>query len=364
MDSTFTAIRFRSKEGKDFGKTLRKRVADYFATNDLPRTGDYRMWIKVAVMLMLYLGPYVLIISGVFAGNLLGFYGLWVAMGLGLVGCGLGIMHDANHGALSKHKWANKAVGMVMNLAGGYALCWKIQHNVLHHSFTNVEGYDDDINSGGLLRFSPHQKKRLVYRFQVFYAWILYGTTTFNWVTYSDFLQLVKYNKMGLVSTQGTTFSRELVMLIAQKLFYYTYMLVIPILLLDVAWYHIVLGWLSMHFVSGLLLALVFQSAHVVPTSEFPMPNDSNVIEQDSAMHQILTTANFAPNNRLLSWYFGGLNFQIEHHLFPGMCHIHHREISKIVKATAEEFGLPYNTKPTFISAIASHWRMLYSLSH
>ena len=363
MHATFKAVRFEPQGDRDFGVAVRKRVAEYFKDKGVLRTGDYRVWIKVIIMPLLYLIPFAIILSGVFSHMLPVFYALWIIMGIGIGGCGLGIMHDANHGALSQNKKVNHIVGLVLDLAGGFAFNWKIQHNVLHHSFTNVDGYDEDIDPGGAMRFSPHQPLRPAYRYQVFYAWFLYGLMTFSWVIFKDFKQLVRYNKRGLIKPQGTTFGKELTKLIIQKTLYYSYILVLPIVILDVPWWHIVLAWFLMHFTAGLILGLVFQPAHVVPTSEFPLPDKNNIVAGDHAKYQMLTTANFAPTNRILSWYIGGLNYQIEHHLFPTMCHVHHREVSKIVKATALEFGLPYNSAPTFFGAIADHWRMLYKLS-
>jgi len=363
VEGTFKAVKFIPQNDTDFGNTVRKRVSEYFKTNKISRKGDYRIWIKVIVLPILYLAPFGLILSNEFSGNLIAFYSLWVLMGIGLAGCGLGIMHDANHGAISKNQSVNNFIGkLILNLSAGSAINWKIQHNVLHHSFTNIDGYDEDIKPKGLMRFSPHQPVKPIYRFQVFYAWFLYGLMTFGWATFKDFQQLSRYNEKGLIKQLGSDYNTELVKLIIQKILYYTFFIVLPILLLNIAWWHIVLGWLCMHFLAGLILGCVFQPAHVVPTSEFPLPNKENNVEVDLAKHQLLTTTNFAPTNRLLSWYVGGLNYQIEHHLFPTMCHVHHKKISKIVKKTAEEFGLPYNSQPTFFGALVNHAKMLHKL--
>ncbi|MCP4457205.1 MAG: acyl-CoA desaturase [Cytophagales bacterium] len=356
------AVKFISKGDKDFGITVRKRVSDYFKEKNIARTGDYRIWVKVFVLPMLLLVPFALILTNFFTGSLFLFYALWLLMGIGLAGCGLGIMHDACHGAISKKQSVNQFIGaLVLNLAGGSTLNWKIQHNVLHHSYTNIDGYDEDIDPSGIMRFSPHQPVKSYYRFQTVYAWFLYGLMTFEWATFKDFLQLKRYNQKGLLA-QNTTADKELAKLIILKVLYYSLFIVLPILLLDIAWWHIVLGWFSMHFVAGLILGCVFQPAHVVPSSEFPLPDKDNHVAGDWAIHQLLTTANFAPTNRILSWYVGGLNYQIEHHLFPNMSHVHHRTISKIVKRTAEEFGLPYYSQPTFVGALANHASMLHKL--
>ena len=358
----FNTVKFIPKDDRDFGITVRKRVDAYFKTNKIARTGDYRIWIKVIVLPLMYLVPFVLILTNTFFDSLLVFFGLWVLMGIGMAGCGLGIMHDACHGALSRKKNVNNFIGLVLNLAGGSVLNWKIQHNVLHHSFTNIDGYDEDIDPAGVMRFSPHQPVKPFYKYQVFYAWFFYGMMTFFWSTFKDFIQLARYQRKGLVKAQGKNYAAEMWKLVFQKLVYYGIFIVLPILLLDLAWWLVLLGWLAMHFTGGLILACIFQPAHVVPTSEFPMPDKNHTVEGDWAKHQLLTTSNFAPKNKILSWYVGGLNYQIEHHLFPNMCHVHHKEVSKIVKQTAEEYGLPYNSQPTFLGALLNHAKLLHKL--
>jgi len=355
-------VKFIPKNDSEFGLTVRKRVDEYFKSKKISKTGDYRVWIKVIVLPLLYLVPFIFIVTNMYGGSLLAFYGLWLLMGIGLAGCGLGIMHDACHGALSKNKSVNRLVGMVLNLAGGTVINWKIQHNVLHHSFTNIDGYDEDIDPSGVMRFSPHQPVKPFYKYQVYYAWFFYGLMTFFWATFKDFLQLARYEKKGLIKAQGSTYGKEMTRLILQKIVYYAIFLALPIILLDIAWWHILIGWFCMHFVGGLILACIFQPAHVVPTSEFPLPDKDHNVEGDWAKHQMLTTSNFAPSNKILSWYVGGLNYQIEHHLFPSMCHVHHPEVSKIVKKTAEEFGLPYNSQPSFLGALINHAKVLHKL--
>jgi linoleoyl-CoA desaturase len=357
---SFQAVKFIGKEKDGFGATVKKRVAEYFKANNKERTGDYRIWIKVIVLPLMYLVPFAFLFTPWASNHLLLFYGLWILMGTGIAGCGLGIMHDACHGALSKNKTANRIVGMVLNLAGGHVLNWQIQHNVLHHSYTNIDGYDEDIDPSGVMRFSPHQPVKWFYKYQIYYAWFLYGLMTFSWATWKDFQQLARYDEKGLLDAQGTTYKKELLKTIGNKIIYYSIFIIAPLYFIDVAWYHILIGWFSMHFVAGLILACIFQPAHVVPTSEFPLPDKNHTIDGDRDVYQLLTTSNFAPTNRILSWYVGGLNYQIEHHLFPTMSHVHHRAISPIVKKTAEEFGLPYNSEPTFFGALKNHAKMLY----
>ena len=151
-------------------------------------------------------------------------------------------------------------------------------------------------------------------------------------------------------------------MLIASKLFYISYIFVLPAVLLPLTGLQIFLGFVIMHYIGGFILAIIFQPAHVIDGTEYPMPDAEGKMENSWAVHQLLTTTNFANNNRVLNWYVGGLNFQVEHHLFPNICHVHYRKISPIVQRTAAEFGLPYKSEPTFIGAIIGHARLLKQL--
>ena len=209
MAASFNPVKFISTDDT-FGNTVRKRVQEYFKTNEISKTGDYRIWIKVILLPMLYLVPFGILLSNQFSGNLWIFYGLWIVMGTGLAGCGLGIMHDSCHGAISKSRLVNNFIGAaILNLAGGSAINWKIQHNVLHHSYTNIDGYDEDIDPAGIMRFSPHQPKKPFYKFQVIYAWFLYGLMTFFWATFKDFAQLKRYKQKDLLKSQGLPIVRR-----------------------------------------------------------------------------------------------------------------------------------------------------------
>jgi linoleoyl-CoA desaturase len=351
-------LKFSKDFDKEFYNTLKQRVNEYFDSNNIPRSGNRVMFFKSAFMIALYVIPYIVMISGAVT-NPVGFIFLWILMGVGMAGIGLSIMHDANHGAYSRKKLVNKAMGYTMNIVGCNATTWKLQHNVLHHSYTNVHGADEDIDTSGLMRFSPHQKRTKLHRFQHFYAWFLYGFMTLNRITVKDFAQIIRFKKMGLVKNSYTL---EILKVLAWKIFYYLYILVLPLALVPVSPWLIVISFIMMHMVNGLILSLVFQSAHVMPSTEFNQPDDHGIIQNNWAVHQMITTANFSPANRSLSWFIGGLNYQIEHHLFSNICHVHYRELSKIVSSTASEFGIPYNSKKSFISAIADHGRMLKML--
>ena len=282
-------------------------------------------------------------------------------MGFGMSGIGLAIMHDANHGSYSKNKNVNKALGYLLNFIGGYPANWKIQHNVLHHRYTNVHDMDEDIDKG-VMRFSPNQENKPIFRFQAFYAPFLYGLLAVNWLILKDFQQLVRYNKNNLLGTQGLTFGRALAEIIFNKTWYIVLTLVLPLIMIDLHWGLVGFGFFVMQFISGLILALVFQPAHVIEETDFYMADESGSIENSWAIHQLRTTSNFANGSTWFSWYVGGLNYQIEHHLFPYICHVHYKDISKIVKQTAKEFDVPYYHHKTFYHAVKSHFSLLHQL--
>jgi linoleoyl-CoA desaturase len=346
-----------AKTRHDFSALLNKRVNDYFRQNDLTRHANTEMIVKSVIMFVLYFAPYAIILSGVVTGawNI----ALLLLMSVGLAGIGLSVMHDANHGAYSKKKWVNTLIGYSLNLVGANAFNWKMQHNVLHHSFTNVEGEDEDISSRGVLRLTPHSKWNRIHRYQFIYAWFLYGLMTLAWMTFKDFARIHHYHKTGLAKRNHANIRKEWVILIITKLVYVGYFFVLPLLLTPFAWWQILIGIFLVHYLAGFFLAIIFQPAHVSDGAEFPLPDEENKLQHNWAVHQLLTTTNFSNNSRWFSWFIGGLNFQIEHHLFPHICHVHYRKIASIVKATAVEFGLPYRSEPTFVRALVMHARML-----
>ncbi|MDX1478573.1 MAG: acyl-CoA desaturase [Saprospiraceae bacterium] len=350
---------FSREQDADFVTTLRKRVNAYFSENNISRHGDIRMVIKTTVMLSMYLVPLVIMLTGIVTQTWLIFL-LWMVMGFGMSGIGMSVMHDANHGAYSRKRWVNNLLGKTMNLMGVSSELWKIQHNMLHHTYTNIDGHDEDIHVPVVLRFSPHQRHRWIHRFQFIYVWIFYGISTLWWVTTKDFIQIVKYKNEGLIPADQ--FQTELWRLIAWKLFYYGYAIVLPILLIPVSPWIVLAAFVSMHLVVGLFLSIIFQAAHVMPNTEFPEPPQDGTFENNWAVHQLMTTTNFAQKSRIFSWFIGGLNYQVEHHLFSNICHVHYRAISGIVRETAREFGICYNTQKSFLSALWAHVCMLYAL--
>ena len=343
---------------REFYITLNKRVGEYFKSNNISRHANGEMVRKTITMFSLYFVPYLLIVFGV-VENIFWVLPLIIIMSIGTAGIGLSVMHDANHGAYSNKSWINSLLGYSLNLMGAASFNWRIQHNVLHHTFTNVHDHDEDISPRGVLRLSPESKWNFLHKYQFIYAWFLYGLMTIVWIILKDFVRIVRYRKADLAEVQQTSFAAEWVILIVTKLIFIGYMFVIPIVFTSFLWWQVIIGVVIMHYLAGFILAIIFQPAHVIEGTTYPVPDDENKLENNWAIHQLYTTTNFSRKSRWFSWYVGGLNFQIEHHLFPNICHVHYRRISEIVKSTALEYGLPYKEFKSFIGALGGHVQML-----
>lgn len=351
------SLRFSRKDSKIFFKTLNQRVNQYFKENKISKTGNWKLYAKSAVMFSLLLAPYALI----FILNISLWYKLplCMLMGIGMAGVGMNVMHDGNHGSFSKHPWINKLMGSSIYILAGNVFNWKIQHNVLHHTYTNIHGHDEDLEAGRILRFSKHAKWFPYHKFQHLYSVFLYGLLTINWAIFSDFQQMKRYTKRKLSYLNSKKPGLQWTGLIISKIVYFSIWLVVPILFLDAPWWAILIGFVAMHYTAGLILSLVFQLAHVMEDAEMPKPDNTGTMKNTWAVHQLLTTVNFSTKNRFVNWFTGGLNHQIEHHIFPHISHIHYSNIGAIVKKTAQEFNLPYNEYKTTRSALFSHFKFL-----
>lgn len=316
------------------------------------------MVFKTIVMLLVYTIPIVLLACGVVKVPALAIL-LYLISGLGIAGIGMGIMHDANHGAYTKRTRVNNILCYTLDYLGCSSQMWKLQHNVLHHTYTNIHGHDEDIDAPVfLLRFSPYSKSYKIHRFQHYYVWFFYGILTLYWTTVKDFRKAGDYYKMGLIRSKRE-YRVRLLKLVPPKIFYFTYSLVLPMVFAPFSAYWIVVGFIVMHLLAGVLLSVVFQLAHVVPGMQFPQPDQDAQMDTSWYTHQLQTTSNFSPKNRFLFWYLGGLTNQIEHHLFPNICHVHYRNISRIVARTAKDFHVPYHVNKTFFTAVSMHVKTL-----
>lgn len=281
---------------------------------------------------------------------------LAISLGLSMAAIGFNIQHDGGHQAYSARKWINRLMALSLDLLGGSSYVWAKKHNHVHHSFSNITGHDDDINIGFFGRLSPHQKRLSFHRLQHFYLWALYGLLPIKWQLYDDFRDVA----LGRVGAHRMARPKgwDLALFLAGKAAFLTLAFAIPLSLHSVG--TVAAFYLLTSFAQGVLLSVVFQLAHCVEEADFPMPSaESGRIDNSWAVHQIETTVDFAQNSRLLSWLIGGLNFQIEHHLFPRICHLHYPAISKVVKQTCDEYGVRYVAHETLLDGISSHYRWL-----
>lgn len=251
-------------------------------------------------------------------------------------------------------------MGFTLDLIGGSNMLWRQKHNILHHTYTNISGADDDLETSGLLRLSPDQPWRPWHRFQYLYALLAYSFLSLSWMMYNDFKKYFS-KRIGNYPLRKNR-PAESVSFFMTKTLYFSYMLVIPMFFHPIL--HVVAFFVGMHLILGLTLSVVFQLAHTLVDAEFPAPqNQSGQMDNEWAVHQLITTADFARNSRLATWYLGGLNFQVEHHLFSKICHIHYPKISTIVEQTTSEFSVPYKSHPTLWAAIRAHFRFLKQMA-
>ena len=353
-------IKFVNKDKTQFYRILKERVDNYFIDNKISPHANIQMVIKTIVMLSLYFVPYFLILTQEW-----GIGAFWICsavMGLGLAGIGMSVMHDANHDAYSANPTINKIIAFSLTLVGGDNRNWKTQHNILHHTYTNIYKHDRDIDNKVAMRFSPVSEHKKIHRFQVLYVFFFYSILSLYWTTVKDFIQYFEFINNGQHRDSSWQKTKTLLGLILWKIFYLAYMFGIPMYIVHLSFLQCLIGFITLHTVAGIILSVIFQLAHVIEETTFPVPDDKGNIENEWAIHQLETTADFAKRNPILTFYLGGLNFQAIHHLFPRVCHIHYPKIAPIVEQTAKEFGVTYLHNESFWKAFASHMRMISKL--
>jgi len=344
----------RFKSTSDFQKEVRKRVRLYLKEEGKSGLADYRYYLKAVLNLAMYLVPFILFLTGY--SSFLMTTLLWAITGLGMAGVGMNVMHDAIHNTVTRSEWVNRKIGAVIYMLAGNSYTWRVQHNIKHHTHTNIDGHDDDIETGNMFRFHPEQELKPKHKYQHIYAPFAYTLMTWKWLLEKDFKQVIQYNKSDLFKAKDQSLGMVWTKLIVGKGFHFATFYVLP-LALGISLYMVLWGNMVMHIVAGLILSFTFQLAHVVDKAEFPSEEEAK--DHSLLEHQMKTTANFSTKNKLVTWYTGGLNFQVEHHLFPTINHIHYPKIARIVRKTAEEFRLPYNEYRTTIAALKGHFAHL-----
>jgi linoleoyl-CoA desaturase len=340
-----------------FHRELRRRVEAEFKRRGLQQRHSLALRLKTTIILLAFVLTYLALVF--FASTGWQALLLSVVLGVATAGIGFNVMHDGGHQAYSDRRWVNKLTALTLDVVGGSSYIWQWKHARFHHTWVNVAGHDSDIDLGVLGRLSPQQPRRSWHRWQHIYLWVLYGVTAIRWHLYGDFRDMLT----GTVGDRPFQRPRgwDLAGFLAGKLVFFTLAFALPLAVHSLG--DVLLFYVVTSAVAGVLLALVFQMAHVVEAAAFPVPTaDGLQIDTPWAIHQLETTVDFARGNRALSWMIGGLNFQIEHHLFPRISHVHYPMISRVVEATCREFNLPYHQHRTFAAGIASHYRFLRRL--
>jgi len=340
-----------------FLRELRRRVDVYFEQTGHRRRDCAQMYFKTATILAWFFGAYFLLLF--VATSWWMALPLAVILGVAMAAIGFNIQHDAGHNAYSDRSWVNKVMALTLDMIGGSSYLWDWKHNTMHHTYPNIDGHDDDINVGLLGRLSPHQKRLKIHRLQGIYLWLLYGFLALKWHLFDDFYNVASGHMGGrkIRRPQG----KDLAIFIGGKVVFFSLAFGIPMLLHPV--WAVLTIYAASAFVTGVVLAVVFQLAHCVEEAEFPLPiamqDGGERMQTEWAVHQVQTTVDFARGNRFLCWLLGGLNFQIEHHLFSRICHIHYPALSKVVEQACLEFGVRYASHRTLLGAVASHYRFL-----
>ncbi len=344
-----TGIQFNTKE-HPFFDALKQKVDRYFQDNQIKTSGNWKLYSKTTILFTTFFSLYALLVFTSFPiwADIL----LCLVFGVNIAAIGFNVMHDGAHGSFSSKQWVNDIMGYSLNLMGGDVNLWKVKHNQIHHSFTNIDGYDDDIDIRPLMRTTTIQPKLKMHRFQHIYSVALYCLTYVLWVFYFDFK---KYFTRKIGATPIRKFStKNHIIFWATKVVHFIFFLGFPIYFKGLL--ATIIGYLIVTFVCGIILSYVFQMAHVMENTEFVDPTQTNgKLEDEWAVHQIKTTSNFATKSKVVSWLTGGLNYQVEHHLFPRISHIHYPELNKLVIETCEQFGVKYNEYKTLVQALKSH---------
>lgn len=345
-------LKFTGSNG--FQVELRRRVEAYFRLTGRRQRDCPRMYVKTAIVIGWFVTSYILLVFGAEAWWQA--VPLSLSLGLALAAIGFNIQHDGGHHAYSDRSWVNTLAALSLDFMGVSSFVWHWTHNVAHHTYVNITGHDADIDLEPIARLSPHQKRRPFHRYQHWYIWPLYCLFTIKWHLFDDFCEVLsgqcgpqRIPRLGV---------RDRIAFLGGKVISFSLAFGVPWLRHPAA--HVLLFYCLVSCVLGVTLSVVFQLAHCVEEAEFPLPQGKpGRIDNAWGVHQVETTVNFSRRSRLAGWFLGGLNFQIEHHLFPRVCHVNYPELSPLVERTCREFGVRYSVHASFRAALASHYRWL-----
>ncbi|MCO4294788.1 fatty acid desaturase [Solitalea sp. MAHUQ-68] len=349
-----SSVKFK-KEGKnDFYPILKQRVNSYFEQNNVSRYANTSYFFKITLFITLFFGTYFNLIFRVH--SIWGIYLSYVTLGVLVVLIFLNVVHDAAHEAVFRNKKANRVLVHFLEVFGTNNYIWRMRHLESHHIYPNMFGYDVDIKQSNLVRIADNSPYIKFHKFQHLYMPLLYFSYTLNWTLVRDFRDIFD-KEMGPKKDVSHPFFQVLV-LIGAKLFYFFYMLVLPSILLPCSFWIVLGAFLTMHITSSFLALMALISSHVGENAVFPQADNEGKMEHTWSEHQLLVTADFAPNSKIVTAMMGGFNLHVAHHLFPTVSHVHYPMITQIVRETAEEFGVSYRSM-SLGEAMLSHWKLL-----
>ena len=338
------------ESGGAFLRDVRHDVEAYLANAGVRRRGRYALYVKAGTALGLMAGGWL--------GLMLASPGLplallfLAALTFGAMLTAFSVQHDANHGAFFGRTWHNHLLGWSSDALLGYSsYVWRVKHNVAHHTYTNVDGFDDDIAQVPVLRLAPSQPSRWWYRWQHVYIWPLYCLFTLKMQFIGDVNSLIR----GQIGQSAVRRPRGWALFgyVGGKVFFFAWILVVPMLVYP--WWAVLAALVGISAATGLVVATTFQLAHCVEEASFATPEELCAERRVWAVHEVESTVNFCPGNRFLTWFLGGLNYQIEHHLFPRIAHVHYPRIAGIVERHARRHGVRYSAHASLAGALRSH---------
>jgi linoleoyl-CoA desaturase len=341
-------------DASGFQTELRRRVNEYFQSSGKKERGGWRIYSKTAIVFGWMIASYVGLVF--FAPTLWLALPLTLSLAAAMAASAFCVQHDGGHRAYSNLPWVNRLAALSLDFIGASSYLWHWKHAILHHTYSNIPGQDTDIELGSVMRLCPQQKRRWFHRWQHLYLWVLYGVMAARWHLWGDFKDVItgKIGPHPIPRPKGL----DLIIFLGGKIFSIGWLIAVPLFFHE--WWVVLCFYLLATALMGVILSVVFQLAHCVEEADFPSPVDGTMrMESAWAIHQVQTTADFARGSRILSFLLGGLNFQIEHHLLPQVCHVHYPALSPIVEGVCKEYGVRFSSHPTFWAGVVSHYRWL-----
>lgn len=351
-------LQFGKDNGSEFYHVLSQRVKQMLAAKKKTRYANRLMIFKTILYFLLVFLFYGLLYAST---NLVWFYIFYLLTGIGVLLLAFNVSHDAAHDVITRDKKTNGWLfAWSFNLQGNNAYIWRKFHIESHHLYTNVHGSDIDVLMNPVFRMTKHQPRKWYHKYQYLYAPALYLFYSLNWTLVRETLMIFG------VSSRTIHFKlpkREVVKLVLLKLFYTGYMIVLPILLLPFAWWHVLLAFLLNHFIVSIIFTGVLGVSHLSDMVEHPDADENNKLIESWALLQMKTSVDYNADSKFLNWVLGGFNAHTLHHLFPNVCHIHYLDMVKILRTTSKEFGISYN-ETSYLKALQSHFRFLKKMGN